>query len=85
MFRKFLVFSIVGVGLALSGCASRSYVAVRVPPPPPVPPAVGFAPRPGYVWADDAWRLPPHPRAYWVPGHWMWNGHRYYWSRGHWR
>jgi len=54
---------------ALTACASQAYVAYSVPPPPApmVVGAVGYAPGPGYVWADGFWDL---------------HGSRWAWVRG---
>jgi hypothetical protein len=41
---------------------------LNVGPPPPV---VEVAP-------------PPRPGLVWVPGYWVWDGHRHVWRRGHW-
>ena len=27
---------------------------------------------------------PPYPDAYWIGGHWKWEGNRYVWNNGHW-
>lgn len=27
---------------------------------------------------------PPRPGWVWVPGYWVWNGHRYVWRHGYW-
>lgn len=57
----------------LTGCAGRTVVAVRTPPPMPRPLAfgvVGVAPGPGYVWVNGYhdWRV---NRYVWVPGAWL--------------
>ncbi len=85
----------------LTACASQGYVAYRVPPPPAplAVGAVGYAPGPGYVWADGfwdlrgsrwvwvggEWRRPPRPHAVWVRSHWEPRGHSWRFHRGYWR
>ncbi len=77
--------------------APSATVAGSAPAVTTVEPMV-VAPGPGYVWiapawAWDGWRwvwvgghwaVPPHPRAYWVPGGWG-RYHERAWRPGHWR
>jgi hypothetical protein len=86
---------------ALTACASQAYVGYSVPPPPApmVVGAVGYAPGPGYVWADGywdlhgsrwvwargEWRRPPHGRAAWVHPYWEQHGRSWRLHRGYWR
>jgi len=93
-----------GVMLAsafLTACASPGYVAYRVPGPPAprVVGAMGYAPGPGYVWADGfwdlhgsrwawvsgEWRRPPHTHAVWVRPYWESRGSSWRFHRGYWR
>ena len=83
--------------LTMSACAGGYYVAV--PPPAPRYGVVGYAPGPGYVWADGywdwrggnwfwvggSWRRAPYAHATWVPHRWVRAGNRYRLERGHWR
>jgi YXWGXW repeat-containing protein len=86
---------------ALTACASQAYVAYQVPPPPAplAVGAVGYAPGPGYVWADGfwdlrggrwvwatgGWRRAPHARAVWVRPYWEPHGRSWRFHRGYWR
>ena len=86
---------------ALAGCASQhyGYASIGPPPPPLVAGAVGYAPGPGYAWAEGFWDLRggrwfwvggqwarrPHPRAVWVQGYWSPYGRSHRWHRGYWR
>ena len=85
---------------ALISCAHPSYYGYRIaPPPPPRYGVVGYAPGPGYVWADGwydlrggrwtwvpgYWVRPPRPRAVWVRPYWEPRGRGYYYHRGYWR
>ena len=101
--RNLLLAGVLGASAMLAGCAPHAYVAAYVPGPPPAPyavAAVGYAPGPGYVWADGYWDLrggrdwvwsrgywvrPPHPHAYWVAPHWVQRGHGWRRVEGHWR
>jgi hypothetical protein len=86
----------------LTACASQAYVAYAVPPPPAAPyavGAVGYAPGPGYVWADGfwdlhgsrwvwvrgEWRRPPRGHAAWVRPYWEPHGRSYRFHKGYWR
>ncbi len=87
--------------LALGGCASRAYYRGYDVPPPPPPRygVIGYAPGPGYIWADGyynlrgsrwiwvpgAWVRPPRPRAVWVRPYWERHDRGYRFHRGHWR
>lgn len=100
--RNVLLSGVLAASALLAGCAPHAYVAAYVPGPPPSPyvvGAVGYAPGPGYVWADGFWDLrggrwvwaegywarPPHPHAYWVPAHWVQRNHGWRRVEGHWR
>src|SRR5512142_3340261 len=69
--RKAVAVALLAAGTALGSAGAafaRSYVDIEVGPPPPRYEVVP-APRPGYIW---------------VPGTWVWQGHRHVWHRGHW-
>jgi hypothetical protein len=99
--KKLLLTSAVFLGTILSACAGGGYYAsARVgPPPPPRYGVMGYAPGPGYVWADGYWDLrgnrwawqqgrwmrPPRRGTVWVPNEWRNNRGRYELRRGHWR
>jgi hypothetical protein len=95
---------LAGVMLAsstLTACASQAYVAYQVPPPPApmAVGAVGYAPGPGFVWADGfwdlrggrwvwvggAWRRPSHGHAVWVRPYWEQHGRSWRFRKGYWR
>jgi len=93
-----LLITMALVGLAaLSACGGGYYV--RVAPPPPRYGVVGYAPGPGFAWADGywdwrggnwfwvqgRWERPPRLHAVWVPAHWVQTGHGYRMVRGRWR
>src|ERR1700740_1322460 len=65
------------IGLARAASAQEYYGPESLPPQPAPPPAVtgGYGPPPA----------PPMPaeRAFWVRGHWDWDGVRYVWVGGH--
>jgi len=65
------------IGLARVASAQEYYGPESLPPQPARPPAVeqDYGPPPA----------PPMPaeRAYWVRGHWDWNGFQYVWVGGH--
>jgi hypothetical protein len=101
--RKTLLGSVFAVALTLMGCAGSGYYRAgyypNVPPPAPRYGAVGYAPGPGYVWADGYWDWrerwvwtpgrwvrPPRGHSHWEPGRWS-RGDRGRWEfhRGHWR
>jgi len=78
--RRLVLAGLCGLGatLLLQGCAApphhraeREVVYVQAQPAPP-PLRVETAPP------------PPGFDAYWVHGHWAWNGREYVWSNGHW-
>jgi len=50
--------------------ATTTIVVAQPPPPPPMPPET----------------VPPQPQpdAYWVPGHYNWDGSQYVWVAGYW-
>ena len=100
--RGILLSGVLASSALLAGCASHAYVAAYVPGPPPQPyvaGVVGYAPAPGYVWADGFWDLrgnnwtwvhgywaqPPHPHAHWVATRWVQRGHGWRRVEGHWR
>ena len=61
--------------------------------------AVGYAPGPGFVWADGfwdlrggrwlwvggAWRRPPHGHAVWVRPYWEQHARSWRFRKGYWR
>jgi len=101
--RNILLTGALAACSMLAGCASHGYAAAWVPAPPPPRPyvvgAVGYAPGPGYVWAEGFWDLrggrwvwapgywarAPHRHAYWVSPHWERTGHGWRRVDGHWR
>ncbi|MGA3044528.1 MAG: hypothetical protein ABSF54_27460 [Bryobacteraceae bacterium] len=98
MNRKLTLLLLVTLTLlALSACYGGVYV--RVPPPPARYGVVGYAPGPGFVWADGywdwrggnwfwvggTWMRPPRPGVVWVAPRWVPYGHRYRFVRGYWR
>ncbi|MGA3023253.1 MAG: YXWGXW repeat-containing protein [Bryobacteraceae bacterium] len=100
--RNILLPGILAASSLLAGCASHAYVAAYLPGPPPQPyvvGAVGYAPAPGYVWADGFWDLrggrwvwapgywvrAPHRRAHWAPAHWVQTNHGWRRVEGRWR
>jgi hypothetical protein len=100
--RNILLTGVLAASSLLAGCASHAYVAAYVPGPPAQPyvvGAVGYAPGPGYVWADGYWDLrgsrwvwaeghwvhAPRPHAYWAPAHWEQTNHGWRRMEGHWR
>ncbi len=87
--------------VSLTGCASHyggGYYA-SIPPPPARYGVQGYAPAPGYVWADGyyaygsgrydwspgRWVRPPRARSQWVPGQWERDHRGYRLRRGYWR
>ena len=99
--KKLLLTSAVFLGTFLSACAGGGYyTSARIgPPPAPRYGVMGYAPGPGYVWAEGYWDLrgnrwawqqgrwmrPPRRGAVWVPNEWRNNRGRYELRRGHWR
>jgi hypothetical protein len=90
------LYMILGVMVvSLSGCVAY----VRPGPPPPRYVVMGYAPGPGYVWADGYWGwngagyvwapgrwvFPPRPGLVWVPAHWVRRPRGWLLVRGHWR
>jgi WXXGXW repeat (2 copies) len=76
------LLGVAAVGI-VSACSSRR-TAPPISPAPPVSRAdVGLreAPPPEL---DDKMPEPPAIDAYWVPGHWRWEGPGYVWYAGHW-
>ncbi|MFC5473059.1 hypothetical protein [Paraherbaspirillum soli] len=63
--------------LSLAGCVVEPprthvvYKEVRVAQAPPAP-------------LQEVMPPAPYPDAYWIAGHWKWEGNRYVWSNGHW-
>ena len=100
--RNLLLSGVLAACSLLAGCASHAYVADYAPGPPPRPyvvGAVGYAPGPGFVWADGFWdrregrwawseghwMRPPHARAYWVSPRWVRTNHGWRREEGRWR
>jgi hypothetical protein len=96
--NKFLLMSVLGVGLGL-GSMRAAEVVVRVGPPRaiverrPVRPGpryvwiAGFHRWDGraYVWEPGRWELPPRERAVWVAPRWEHRHDGYAFREGHWR
>ncbi len=97
-----LLAGVLAASSLLTACASHGYYGYRVGPPPPAPYAVGaagYAPGPGYIWADGFWDLrgsrwvwapgrwdrPPRGRRVWVSSRWEPYGRSYRFHRGYWR
>src|SRR5580658_10967133 len=57
-------------GTILTGCGGGAYVMVPGPPPPPRYGAMGYAPSPGFVWAEGYYDLRGGSNWVWVPGAW---------------
>src|ERR1041385_4666046 len=100
MKKRLLAAAFVLAGTILTGCAGgygSGYV--RYGPPAPRYGAVGYAPGPGYVWADGywdwrgnswawsqgRWGRPPRRHAVWVAPAWQREGRGYRFHRGYWR
>ena len=98
--KRLMLMGALAIGAVLTGCAANGAYVVRYgPPPPPRYGVVGYAPGPGYVWADGywdrrggnwfwvagTWQRPPRRHATWVPGSWnqVHGGWRF--RRGYWR
>jgi hypothetical protein len=98
MKKRLLATAAVLLGTLLAGCG-HSYIAASYGPPPPRYGAMGYAPGPGYMWADGYWDragsgwnwvggrwvMPPHGRAVWVRPEWRREGNRWRFHRGYWR
>jgi len=98
--KKTLLAAVGGVLLSASLMAGAQ-VVVRIGPPPriierrpPLPPEHrdwiwrnGYHRWDGraYVWVPGEYIAPPHPRAYWVDGHWAHRHGGWVWIEGHWR
>lgn len=99
--KPLLAAVLLGAG-ALAGCGGGYYrtdVVIGPPPPPPVYGPVGYAPGPGFVWADGFfdlqggrwvwvgghWARPPYRSAVWVRPYWERHGHGYRFHKGYWR
>jgi len=97
---------LAGVMFACTGfvaCGGGYYQAgVVIGPPPPAPMVVGpvgYAPGPGYVWADGyydlrgsnwvwvngSWARRPYRDAVWVRPYWERHGRAYRFHKGRWR
>lgn len=99
--KRAVLIGTLAASALMTACASRAYVAYRVPAPPPplVAGAVGYAPGPGYVWTDGFWDLrgsrwvwasgrwsrPPRARAVWVRPYWAPYGNSWRFHQGYWR
>src|SRR6478609_5441134 len=98
--KNMLLAATLLAATAVSACGQPRYYGYSVPPPPPPRHGVvGYAPGPGYVWADGFydlrgnrwvwvpgyWVRPPRPRAVWVRPYWEPRGRGYYFHRGRWR
>jgi hypothetical protein len=98
MKRNLPAAMLVLAGTILTGCAGGAYVVAAAPPLPRYG-AMGFAPGPGFVWADGfydlrgsawvwvpgAWRRPPRPGVMWVAPAWRQEGRSWRFHRGYWR
>ncbi len=99
MKKSLLAASAVLIGTMLSGCGPGYAVAGYGPPPPQRYGAMGYAPGPGYVWADGyynrvgnrwawvggSWMRPPRGRSAWVHPEWRQEHGRWRLHRGYWR
>ena len=98
--RNLLLTSVFGLVIGTStACAGQRYLATVIAPPPPRYGAVGYAPRPGYLWCDGYWdwrgrawvwlpgywAKPPRPHSAWVPGYWRPHRGGHAFVRGYWR
>ena len=68
MLKKLLAAGLLAAAIGTVSAPAVSQVYVQVAPPP-LRHEVVPAPRRGHVW---------------VPGHWVWRGHRHHWAPGHW-
>jgi hypothetical protein len=98
MKRNLPAAMLVLAGTILTGCAGGAYV-VAAGPPAPRDGVVGYAPGPGFVWADGfydmrgstwvwvpgGWRRPPRPGSMWVAPAWRQEGRHWRFHRGYWR
>ncbi len=68
--KKLILTGLVAATLAASAlpAAARTDIIVNVAPPP-VRYEIAPGPRVGHAW---------------VPGYWVWRGHRHHWVAGHW-
>lgn len=69
--KTLLLAGILTLFLLPASSSAHVRVYVRVGPPPP-------------KYVKVVKHRKPHRDAFWVSGHWKWNGHRYVWVRGHW-
>jgi hypothetical protein len=94
-----LAATAVLAGTILTGCGGGAYVMVPGPPAPRYG-AMGYAPGPGFVWAEGyydlrggsnwvwvpgGWRRPPRAGAAWVAPAWHQEGRAWRFHRGYWR
>lgn len=98
MKKNLLATAVILAGTVLAACGP-AYIGASYGPPPPRYGVVGYAPGPGYVWADGYWNYsggrwgwvggnwvrPPRPRAVWVRPEWRHEGHGWRFHRGYWR
>ncbi|SRR5579883_821951 len=96
--HKFLLMSVLGLGLGL-GASQAAEIVVRVGPPAPVFEHRLVRPGPGYVWiggyhrwdgrayvwVPGRWELPPRPHAVWIAPRWEHRHDGYYFREGRWR
>ena len=74
MKRRQVLLALSSSIMLLAGCAAprpHTRVEARLTLAPPAPPV-------------EVIPSAPYPDAYWIPGHWKWNGHAYIWAHGHW-
>jgi hypothetical protein len=98
MKRNLPAVMLILAGTILTGCAGGAYVVAAGPPPPRYG-VTGYAPGPGFVWAEGfydlrgstwvwvpgAWRRPPRPGVVWVAPAWHPDGRSWRFHRGYWR
>ena len=98
MKRKLLAGAAVLFATVLAACGGYGYSAYGGPPPPRYG-AMGYAPGPGYVWADGywdrggggwnwvggRWLMPPRGRHAWGRPEWRHEGRNWRFRRGYWR
>jgi hypothetical protein len=96
--RRFLVTTLVGIGLGL-GAAQAEEVVVKTAPPAaivetrPVAPSAqhvwiaGYHRWDGhaYVWTPGRWEVPPRPKAVWVAPRWQHRNDGYVFVEGRWK
>ena len=69
LFIAIVMSFMLGIG-SLSTAGTRIYVKITPP-----------APKKVVVVKKNR----PHKNAFWVKGHWKWNGRKYVWVKGHWQ